>query len=217
LSTELEAIIPPPGDLDRAQAEELTAMIKFGVIVINDLPDLIAAAYSGRVWIALDYSSWDAYCTAELDTDRVRIPRGERGDVIAHLRSAGMSVRAIAAATGTSVGTVARSVGSPVPSGTPAAANGDRDVPMPAKTIGTDGKTYVSSAPRPQRRNPLPDQYQRAVWELEKAVRRMEKLHQDDRLPSHRTTFAETFGGHITRIVNDLAEMRDELEGGVGR
>src|SRR5881628_3216171 len=67
---------------------------------------LIQEAYMTRCWSALGYASWDDYCTREFGTSRLRLPREERQEVVASLRDIGMSVRAIAAATGSSIGSV---------------------------------------------------------------------------------------------------------------
>lgn len=66
----------------------------------------VVRAYEGRAWLALGYGSWDELCDAELDGAHLRLPREERQEVVASLRDSGMSTRAIAAATGVSVGTV---------------------------------------------------------------------------------------------------------------
>jgi len=101
--------------LDAAEARRLTDDIK-GFVTFTW--DLVQEAYVGRAWVALGYSSWDDYCELEFGTSRLRLPREERSEVVASLHEAGLSVRAIAAATGSSKSTVAREL-SPVPNGTP--------------------------------------------------------------------------------------------------
>ena len=96
--------------LDVVKARELTDEIKSTVASVERLPELVIAAYSGRAWEALDFASWHDYCKSELDTDRVKIPRGDRGEIVTQLRGRGLSVRAIASATGASVGTDRKSV-----------------------------------------------------------------------------------------------------------
>ncbi|MGB8503256.1 MAG: hypothetical protein WCE29_13610, partial [Mycobacterium sp.] len=54
----------------------------------------------------LGYANWDAYCEAEFGSLRVRLPREERRDVVCSLREAGLSIRAIASATGIDKNTV---------------------------------------------------------------------------------------------------------------
>jgi hypothetical protein len=79
------------------QARELTDRIK---VAVDGTWLLIQEAYTSRAWAALGYRTWDDYCTREFGTSRLRLPREERQEVVASLREIGMSVRAIAAATG---------------------------------------------------------------------------------------------------------------------
>ena len=69
----------------------------------------LIAAYHGRAWTALGYETWDAYCKAEFkDAGMVRLDPNQRREVIAEMREAGMSTRAIASGLGVSQSTVAR-------------------------------------------------------------------------------------------------------------
>lgn len=66
----------------------------------------LTALYAGRAWLALGHDSWESLCDAELGGVRIALPRSERREVHAEMREAGLSIPAIAAATGVSVGTV---------------------------------------------------------------------------------------------------------------
>lgn len=112
-------------------ARDLTDQIKVGVEAIWDL---IKQAYTERAWSALGYDSWDAYCTSEFGASRLRLPREERSEVVSSLRECGLSVRAIAAATGLGQGTIHRELPS-VPNGTV------------EPVTGVNGKTYI---PKPK-------------------------------------------------------------------
>lgn len=57
---------------------------------------------SGSAWLSVNA------CDNEFDTGRLRIPREERSELVGSLRAAGLSQRAIAAATGLSQATVSR-------------------------------------------------------------------------------------------------------------
>lgn len=83
--------------LDATDARALTDRIKVGVEAVWEL---IKQAYTERAWDALGYSSWDDYCTREFGTSRLRLPREERAEVVSSLRESGLSIRAIASATG---------------------------------------------------------------------------------------------------------------------
>lgn len=117
-----------------AQARELTDRIKVGVEAIWEL---VKQAYQARAWVALGYDSWDDYCTREFGTSRIRLPREERQEVVASMREIGMSTRAIASATGNSIGTIHAE----------SRRCSNLNTSNPAPVTGTDGKTYT---PRPQ-------------------------------------------------------------------
>jgi DNA-binding transcriptional ArsR family regulator len=128
-------------------ARTLTDRIKVGVEAVWDL---VAQAYKGQAHTALGYGSWDEYVTREFGTGRIRLPREEREDVVQSLRDSGMSLRAIAAATGESKDTVAR-VLEGVSNETPDPTHNDPetgeivDDPEPeTKITGTDGKQYTA-------------------------------------------------------------------------
>jgi hypothetical protein len=85
------------------QARTLTDQIAFG---LGGMWQLVKQAYEGRAWVALDYPSWDEYCDNEFGATYIRLPREDRQEAVNSLRESGLSIRAIAAATGSSVGTV---------------------------------------------------------------------------------------------------------------
>lgn len=123
--------------LSPADARALTDRIRQTLHVGHNL---IVEAFKGSAWSVLGYSSWDAYCAGEFAGARmVRLDREQRREIVAEMRQAGMSSRAIASGLGTPARTVARDLAeAPVPDGTPA-----------APVIGIDGKTYQPPAPRP--------------------------------------------------------------------
>lgn len=96
---------------------------------VENIKVLIVEAWERRDWIALGYTSWDIYSTAEFGS-AIAIPKTERADLVFHLRDHGMSLRAIESATNISKDTVARELKSGVADETP---------PL---VTGTDGKTY---------------------------------------------------------------------------
>lgn len=79
-------------------ARVLTDRIKVGGV--EAVWELVKQAYEQRAWNALGYSSLDDYCTREFGTTRLRLQREERPEVVASLRESGLSIRAIASATG---------------------------------------------------------------------------------------------------------------------
>lgn len=126
----------PLKDMTEREAREFTDSLK---VDLADMWEKIAEAYTRRAWAALGYQDWDTYCSAEFGSVRLRLPHEEREQAIGSLRDHGLSVRAIAAATGESKSAIHRATLSGVPSGTP-----DRP------TQGTDGKKYPRAKPIPR-------------------------------------------------------------------
>jgi len=128
---------------------------------LDGLWDLIMEAYRRRVWVALDYPSWDVYAMTELDTGHMRVPREERAEILTSLRRAGMPVRAISSVTGLGRTTVFRELGkagATVPDGTVVGVDGrrrpatvERDDRGPA-----DRALSVPGAVPPDQRPPVP-------------------------------------------------------------
>ncbi|MGO2069872.1 hypothetical protein [Glutamicibacter arilaitensis] len=174
-SIEAEIIVEEDGlsVLAADVARELTTRIRQA---LEFTWELVIQAYQGRAWLALGYKTWNDYCVKEFGNQHIAIPREDRDEVIGSLRSAGLSVRAIADATGLSRGTVGNSAkrvdelrssesvsnaGSPAPSGT----DGDKESGVQnwtpensnshtesksQKVQGIDGKMYDRSAPKPR-------------------------------------------------------------------
>jgi hypothetical protein len=137
-------------DLTADQARELTDQIKADVSAVRNL---VIEAFTRRVWVALGYDSWDAYCDGELGTARLRLPRHERPEMVAWLRTAGMSRRAIAPALGVSEGTVRNDLNAGAQNYAPGGEIGETldaeivDTAEPEKITGRDGKSYPASKP----------------------------------------------------------------------
>lgn len=116
------------------EAHSLTKELKQG---LENVWDLIARAYEGRAWEAMNYSAWEDYVAKEFDD--VRIPKGkERKEIVAALRKS-MSIRAIASATGLSNQTVQKELKSAKADGTL----------KEGKITGVNGKVYQTSASTP--------------------------------------------------------------------
>lgn len=118
-----------------AEAKELTEELKadYGALQVK-----IAAAWRGRIWVALGYESWQDYLDYEFRDISLRPPKELEEQVISELRAAGMSTRGIAAATSMSKDTIARRL----ESGTVSNETVDR-------IVGLDGRTRRASNPHP--------------------------------------------------------------------
>jgi hypothetical protein len=135
------------GPYTKAQARRVTNQIKLDLL---GLWFLIVDAYKGRAWAALGYSSWDEYCNTEFGTTRLRLPREERAEVVASLRESGLSIRAIASATGVSYGTIQAEVIKSDHVDQHALAEEGLIATAAPPIIGIDGKTYPAQPPTPK-------------------------------------------------------------------
>ncbi|MFF0009621.1 hypothetical protein ACFYQT_40205 [Streptomyces tibetensis] len=191
------------------QARTLTDRIK---VALEGTWLLIQEAYTSRAWAALGYRTWDAYVDAEFRTARLALPKEERAETIQSLRSAGMSTRAIASATGVGVGTVHRDLAT-VPNGTPAGQSvmgvdgrvysesreavrrpiTDEDLLAGDDWVQPDGPAVEPSAtppaatPKPKRR-PLPEALAEASRDYARAAERLARITEDDRFAKNRDT-----------------------------
>lgn len=169
---------------------------------------LLTEAYTSRAWAALGYDSWDAYCTAEFGTSRLRLPREERMEVVGSLRDAGLSTRAIASATGVNRKTVMEDLH--VAENPQVVRTGPPD---PTPITGTDGKTYTPTPTSKPRRRPWTDAYDRAVYDLGKVSERLERLAEDDRADRHRE-HAQMRLHALADVINTLTNVLDDMEVG---
>lgn len=215
------------------EARQRADRIKVGVEAVWHL---VVEAYQKRDWSALGYSSWDDYTTREFGTARLRLPREERQEVVASLREAGLSVRAIEAATGVSRPTVikdlreAEVVKSSPPardvtpnfkssmsnarhSGSSEKAAGATPTTPAAKVTGTDGKQYNAASPsKPKpRRAPITDAAGSAGWDLRKVVERLQRICDDDRLPANKEEVAARLRDHLSFTVEVCQDLLDLL------
>jgi hypothetical protein len=134
-------------DMTADEARAHTDRIK---IDAEALWDLIIEAYQRRAWVALNYDTWDLYCITEFPNTRLRLPREEHTGMVASLRAAGLSIRAIASATGASVGTVHNAI---TCSELNTSETGDNAVPI----TGLNGKQGASHRRRKPKPEPEPE------------------------------------------------------------
>lgn len=137
--------------LNEDAARRLTDLIRTGM---DDLWDLIIRAWNGRAWVALGYPNWDTYCDNEFHPGRLRLPREERRDVVVSMREAGMSIRAISAATGTGTRQVQEAIADQQQV---CSETTPHETAVPAEQVtGNDGKTYPARKPKPAKLTPAP-------------------------------------------------------------
>jgi hypothetical protein len=221
-----------PGPLSEWEARQLTREIANTLALAWDK---VIQAYQRRVWEPLGYRSWDSYCRAELGSTRLRLPSEEREEAVRSLRSAGLSTRAIAAATGQSHTSVRRGLtrGTNVP---PTSAHTQGATAI----TGLDGKTYTSShttapdtsqpidaeiiddqrphpvppAPRTSsttKRRPLTDQAKDAGWEIRRAAERIARIVSDDRLPTRHQQVSFALRHHLLFTAQTVTTALNQL------
>lgn len=142
-----EATGGPGATLAASAARDITERIRTGLVEVYEF---IKVAYQGQAWKALNYPSWDAYVTEEFGNLNLRPPKESQPEVIDSLLEAGMSVRAICAATQLGYGTVQRYTSTSAAKSEGLEGSGDPSgSPEPARSLGQDGKTYAARRAAP--------------------------------------------------------------------
>lgn len=206
-------------DMSVTEARQVTQRINLLLGNIADTTskvlDLIERAEAGAAWRALSYPSWTAYVSIEFSRALERLTRAERIPITAKLSETGMSTRAIGSVVGVSKDTVHRDLQQVSHADTPATGTDGKTYPRPATFLPSgkpDARTteeFAGSIPqsRTPRRRPLPDRWRDAVWDLEKAIARIEKLAADDRMPGNMKTGAID-GRRLAELVTRLGEVQ---------
>jgi hypothetical protein len=194
-------------ELDPSSARQLTDRIK---VAVEGTWLLIQEAYLSRAWAALNYATWDEYLDTEFRGARLALPREERAETVQSMREAGMSLRAISAATGLSHETVRRDAA--VTNVTPESVQGvdgksyaptrQPSVSDPSEFAGgswlepdqgaidseTVAQTVTIRTPEPAKtkRRPLTEAFAESTREVARAAERLDRLREDDRFTRNR-------------------------------
>lgn len=219
-------------------ARNLTDKIKAGTAA---LWELIKEAYASRAWASLGYASWDDYCTQEFGTSRIRLPREERREVVSSMREIGMSTRAIASATGNSIGTIHAE----------SRRCSNLNTSSPTPVTGTDGKTYegrrtakiqsgagfygpgekiemdtestididtgeiLEEHPIPKEDKPRAEattkQFMAAVADLNRILDRFHKIKTSPNYRNNIDQLTQTHASDIDRAIDELVDLRNTL------
>jgi len=191
-SATTETIVPHDddnraGDADRRR-QRIKLLLETMIQNRGKILDLITEASENHDHIALGFKSWADYVRTEYAGLLARLTVEDRRETVLILSRTGLSTRAIAPIVETDHSTIVRDLhlqsgGADAP---PAIADKIRDDPAPKCTVvGIDGKVYRAPKPKPRRAS-FPDAYRYAVDDLDKVVRRIERLHADDRFLGHR-------------------------------
>lgn len=187
--------------------------------------DLYVQAYETRTWSLLGYDTFTAYCDAEFPNRHLRLSRAERPEVVAELRAAGMSLRAISATTGASVNTIRDDlyqIDTPAPR-SPLTDVIDQieandivdaeiiDDPEPQAITGLDGKRYSATPPVARRRSALTDELHAFATQFRRAVERLERFGDDDRFGANKEQVAVLLNGHLMYAIEVCQDLLDRL------
>ncbi|MBS9532078.1 hypothetical protein KIH27_00585 [Mycobacterium sp. M1] len=153
ISQQLTDDVPPMAEADARKLDmrirNLATQVGGQLVTIGRLLD---EARAGQIHRTLGYPSWPAYVADALG-GHLELSSDARLDVVELMAGAGMSVRAIAEATGASKSTVQRDM-QVSRNGTPATADVVRDAPEQMATTGVDGKTYPRKPKAPKKPPP---------------------------------------------------------------
>ncbi len=198
-----DVVAPVPSGAVRRADQRLQLLVDSACGALNKITEVVAELKASDAHIELGFTSWTEYLAARLEPLRIRLTGDERRELVSSLAQSGMGTRAIAKATGVGKSTVARDLAG-VPDGTP-----EREV------TGTDGKTYVvpatTSSTVKRNRKPLPDAYWNAMFELQKAAERVERLHADDRFSSNRQGLHDKYWRAMSAIESLVSSMGEDL------
>jgi hypothetical protein len=158
MTPEQSADSPAPVDMNADEARAITEAIKAAVEqaltlikdadkLVKDADKLVKDAYHRRVWLAMGYNTFDAWCLGEFGSAPLPVSREERPAMVLALRQAGLSQRAIASAIGVSKKTVDRDLD---------ATESDDSVVLPDTITGLDNKERPAQQPKPDVPQPTP-------------------------------------------------------------
>ncbi len=222
----------PAGDASRRR-DRIKLLIGSMTTTTEKLGELLDAARAASDHASLGYASWTAYIAGEFSGSLAGLNLALRREVVGTLTETGMSTRAIAEVTDVSHSTVVRDHrqvvhdAPPAPDGPRPASEfktmvSELGAPSRRRVTGTDGKSYSATAAAPsepaappkRHRRPLPDAYRDAVYDLDKVVQRLARLHQDDRFPTNRQAVRESNRGRLSSSSGELRDLITDLIGG---
>ncbi len=224
----LEPVGPP---LTAFEAEKLDNRLKWAAKSaardLDKVAELAAEAKRGRIHVALGFPSWTAYLADRLAPVSAVLTGENRREVVTLLAGEGMSLRAIAGATGTSKDTVARDLAAAHKVShdeTPAGAHDqDHDDQAPEAAAsppvtGMDGKTHQTKprpttdpSAKPRRRAPFGGTFTERQRALDKAVVKFCVLADDDRFDQFVQDVPGRVRFQIDAAIVALAAIRDRL------
>ncbi|OBF93054.1 hypothetical protein A5773_20110 [Mycobacterium sp. 852014-52450_SCH5900713] len=207
-----------PAPLAAADAKRLDMKLRLMAGTTREnfakLAELVDQAKHGQVHLALGFVSWTAYL-ADAVGGQLELTSDARREVVALMAGEGMSLRAIATATGVSKDTVHRDLGQVSHRETPDDAEDSDDdseaEPAPPVT-GLDGKTYAKRKDR-HAAQPLTATFRRRLEASRVAVIKLHKTAEADTFdPASLADDAEAIRSKIDAVISALTEVRAQLE-----
>jgi len=199
--------------LDETAARKLDGRIRVMAGSVRDqvqtLAGLIDRAKAGEVHAVLGYPSWTAYIADVFTSAPLHLEREQRRELVGYLSGEGMSVRAIGQTVGAARNTVRNDLDQVGQIDPP------EHSPAPPRAVtGTDGKSYPPAQPMQPHKSPLLDAYSQAIEELDKACRRLEKLHANDSFPANRKALHDLHRRRVAMEMEPLmSSIADDLSG----
>lgn len=181
-------------------AKEITDKIRNG---LDGVWDLIITAYQWKVWTVLGYDTWDEYCDKEFRHFRIKLGKEDREVVVGNLRDHGLSLRAIASATGYDKRTVQRDL--------------DATAKPRENIIGINGRNYSATRgvkpPSTPTKRRVSDSFWTVSYELGRLTDRANKLTGHRDFVTHREKIREDSLPELLRMRDALNKVIDKLEG----
>lgn len=195
----------------KTQARRLTAKLKGN---LRASAEAIMEAYDGRIWIALDYPSWQDYLDSELGEYRVKLPAVERKEFVRKMSApkkeggSAMSSRAIASALGVDQKTIVndrKDLGL-------VKVESERADGKPDKVVGLDGR---ETTPRPAapRVVVLADKFTTLVTQADNQLGELLVLTTDERWEDEAAQVAKRHRPDLARMAKTLTSIIEALPG----
>lgn len=202
-------------DLSKGEARKLADKIKKGLNGAADLTErmnnsvetaaeLMAEAYSKRIWLALGRDTWEDFVSSELGEVRVRLERGVRqGLVYRMVEQSHMSTRAIAPVFGVDQKTVSNDVRQ---------IRRELGVEAPTKVRGKDDKEYAATQTRQRKPKPVTDRFAETADKVDKAIGDLVSFSTEEGFSEVAGEIAKAHRADLARWLDSLKGIQDRLQ-----
>lgn len=199
--------VPAPAPVEekssftRAKATKLVEKLKGSV---EASAELFIEAYKGRIWLALDHASWADFLNAELGELRPRLPKAQRLELVASLKTeAKMSQTAIADALGVDQKTVSTDLRELREQGNEAGSQ---------RSVGQDNKEYGGTREGVVRTKSFEKKADEAFGRLDKAIGDLTELTAENEYEEELGRIASKYRSDVGRAMAFLGALRDAFD-----